>query len=113
MPFVDIYCYILIFLVIGVTIPAGGRSANMNVSLTPELEALVHEQVQSGQYSSASEVIRDALRMFNQRQRDRLAKLEDLRREIQIGIDQVERGEVKPLDIEYIKREGRRRMGIR
>ena len=36
----------------------------MNVSLTPELEQLVAEKVQSGRYSSASEVIREALEAY-------------------------------------------------
>lgn len=35
----------------------------MNVSLTPELERMIHEKVQSGLYNSASEVIREALRL--------------------------------------------------
>jgi antitoxin ParD1/3/4 len=39
----------------------------MNVSLTPELEKLVQEKVKSGLYHSASEVIRDALRLLQER----------------------------------------------
>ena len=75
----------------------------MNVSLTPELEKLVNERVRSGMYSSASEVIREALRLLNQQEGVRQRKLEELRKEIQIGIDQIERGEGVPLDIGKIK----------
>jgi antitoxin ParD1/3/4 len=39
----------------------------MNVSLTPELEALVNEKVRGGLYQTASEVVREALRLLKQR----------------------------------------------
>jgi antitoxin ParD1/3/4 len=39
----------------------------MNVSLTPELEALVNEKVRTGLYQTASEVVREALRLLKQR----------------------------------------------
>jgi antitoxin ParD1/3/4 len=39
----------------------------MNVSLTPELEELVNEKVRSGFYHTASEVVREALRLLKQR----------------------------------------------
>jgi len=43
----------------------------MNVSLTPELERLVHERVESGLYNNASEVIREALRETFLREHER------------------------------------------
>lgn len=61
----------------------------MNVSLTPELEELVNDEMKSGQYKSASEVVREGLRLV----RLRREKLAALRREIQIGIDDIERGD--------------------
>lgn len=85
----------------------------MNVSLTPQLEKLIHREIKSGRYSSASEVVRDALRLFSDRKKQRDRKLEDLRRDLQIGIDQLDRGEGVPFDdelVERIKREGRRRL---
>ncbi|TDI42129.1 MAG: type II toxin-antitoxin system ParD family antitoxin [Acidobacteria bacterium] len=36
----------------------------MNVSLTPELETMIHERVATGRYHSASEVVREALRLL-------------------------------------------------
>ena len=39
----------------------------MNVSLTPELEALVNDKVRSGLYQTASEVVREALRLLKSR----------------------------------------------
>lgn len=65
----------------------------MNVSLTPELEKLVESKVQSGRYQSASEVIREGLRLLDDQDRLRAAQLEEVRRKIQIGIDQLDGGE--------------------
>jgi len=61
----------------------------MNVSLTRDLEELVNEEIKSGQYKSASEVVREGLRLV----RLRREKIAALRREIQIGVDEIERGE--------------------
>ena len=57
----------------------------MNVSLTPQLEALVQRKVESGLYGSASEVMREALRLLEERDRLRSMRLEALRAEIQQG----------------------------
>jgi antitoxin ParD1/3/4 len=65
----------------------------MNVSLTPELEKLVQRKVQSGRYTSASEVIREGLRLLEDHDRLRTAQLDEVRRKIKIGIDQLDRGE--------------------
>lgn len=66
----------------------------MNVSLTPELESLVAEKVASGMYNSASEVIRDGLRLIQERDKVREEKLLWLRREIKKGTDDLEAGRV-------------------
>jgi antitoxin ParD1/3/4 len=47
-----------------------------NVSLTPELEALVDSKVASGRYRSASEVVRAALRLLDERERRMEQKLQ-------------------------------------
>lgn len=64
----------------------------MNVSLTPELESIVDRKVKGGLYSSASEVVREGLRLLQQRDEMREMKLEALRKEIQKGIDDLEAG---------------------
>lgn len=66
----------------------------MNISLTPALEELVQRKVASGLYTSASEVIREALRLFENENRLYQAKLENLRKDIAIGIKQAARGEL-------------------
>lgn len=68
----------------------------MNVSLTPELERIVSFKVKSGLYNSASEVVREGLRLLQQRDQMREMKLEALRKEIQKGIDDLEAGRVRP-----------------
>jgi antitoxin ParD1/3/4 len=79
----------------------------MNVSLTPHLEDFVHQTVASGRYQSASEVVRTALRLLEERERERQAKLEWLRQEIQKGLDS---GPATPLDMDEIKRLARTRL---
>lgn len=64
----------------------------MNVSLTPELERIVNIKVESGLYNSASEVIREGLRLLQQRDEMRELKLEALRKEIELGINDLEAG---------------------
>jgi antitoxin ParD1/3/4 len=76
----------------------------MNVSLTPELEEFVRERVDSGRYRSASEVVRSALRLLQDRERLRAVKLEELRAAVQKGLDSGPAGE---LDIDAIKEEAR------
>jgi antitoxin ParD1/3/4 len=87
-----------------------GNDPPMNVSLTPELERLVQDKVRSGRYLSASEVVREALRLLEDQDRLREMRLEELRREIAIGLEQAERKEVAPLDMEEIKAKSRKRM---
>ena len=78
----------------------------MNISLTPQLEALVKSKVESGLYGSASEVMRDALRLLEERDR-KLLRVEELRAEIKKGLDS---GEPTPLDVDAIKARGRKRL---
>jgi antitoxin ParD1/3/4 len=66
----------------------------MNVSLTPELEQVIDLKVKSGKYSSASEVVREGLRLLQQRDDIHEAKLRALRDEIQKGVDDLEAGRV-------------------
>ena len=82
----------------------------MNVSLTPQLESLVKQKVASGLYNSASEVVREALRLMEAQDRLRAVKLEQLRQEIHEGLAS---GASTPWDPEEIKKEGRMRRAVR
>ncbi len=59
----------------------------MNVNLTPQLEEWVQQKVASGRYNNASEVVREALRLMEEREQEREAKLAWLRQAVQEGID--------------------------
>ncbi|MEH2436257.1 MAG: type II toxin-antitoxin system ParD family antitoxin [Nostoc sp.] len=65
----------------------------MNISLTPELEQLVKDKVSSGKYNSVSEVMGEALRLLEERDRFRDQRLAELKAKIQVGIEELERGE--------------------
>lgn len=71
----------------------------MNVSLTIELEKWVQSKVESGMYTSASEVIREGLRLLKEQDALKAIRLAELRREIQQGIDS---GESTPLNMDEI-----------
>lgn len=71
----------------------------MNVSLTIELEKWVQSKVESGMYTSASEVIREGLRLLKDQDALKAIRLTELRREIQQGIDS---GESTPLNMDEI-----------
>jgi antitoxin ParD1/3/4 len=63
----------------------------MNVSLTPELEALVRRQVETGQYTGPDQVMREALQLLEERDRQRRLKAA-----LAVGDEQYGRGEVVP-----------------
>lgn len=65
----------------------------MNVSLTPELERFVDQKVKEGLYGTASEVVRDGLRLLNERDQERKVKLEALRQAVTEGLAQVDQGQ--------------------
>lgn len=75
-------------------------------TLGVHFEHFVETLVDTGRYASASEVIRDGLRLLEERERLRGAKLEALRREISVGLDS---GPSEPLDMEAIKSAARTR----
>lgn len=79
----------------------------MNISLTPQLEELVKAKVASGLYGSASEVLREALRLLEERDRLNAVRLEELKAAIKEGL---ESGEPTPLDVGAIKARGRKRL---
>jgi antitoxin ParD1/3/4 len=69
-----------------------------NISLTPEQDAFVQEVVEAGEYQNASEAVRDALRVLQQRRREDSLKLKVLRARIKAGVDALDRGEFAEVD---------------
>jgi antitoxin ParD1/3/4 len=66
----------------------------MNISLTTELEQFIQSQVASGKYASSEEVILAGIRLLEERESIYNGRFEELQREIMIGIEASERGEV-------------------
>lgn len=79
----------------------------ININLTPQLEAMVRDKVTTGLYASASEVVREALRLMQEQDQLRAIKLEQLRTDIRAGI---ESGSAGRLDVAAVKRRGRDRL---
>jgi len=68
----------------------------MNVSLTPELERLVADKVESGRYTSASEVVREALRLLEEQDQLKQQRLAGVQRKIDLGLRQLDEGQGIP-----------------
>lgn len=69
-------------------------SINMNIPFTPELEQFIASQVMSGKYTCAEEVIIAGIELLEKRERIYKGRFEELKREIMIGVEASERGEV-------------------
>jgi len=92
----------------------------MNVSLTPELEKFIESKVKSGRYHTASEVVRESLRLLEREDQLLEFKRNELRREIEKGVEQIRNGEYIELTSEQlpeyareIGRRGRERLAAR
>ena len=66
-----------------------------NVTLTRHQESLIDALVKSGRYQNASEVMREGLRLIESREAEEAARLEAMRAAVDVGIDEIERGEYK------------------
>jgi len=64
----------------------------MNINLTPELEKLVQTKVKSGRYNSASEVVREALRLMEERDHLRILRRDEIRHKIAEGLASLRSG---------------------
>ncbi|WP_426177546.1 type II toxin-antitoxin system ParD family antitoxin [Massilia sp. TWR1-2-2] len=78
----------------------------MNIDLTPQLEEMVRQKVDSGLYTSANEVVHEALRLMDEKDQLHVARLDQLRQAIQEGLDS---GPAVELDADEVKRAGRAR----
>lgn len=80
----------------------------MNVSLAPELEQFIQTQIESGKYTSVDEVIVAGIKLLEERERIYKGRFEELRKEIMIGIEAADRGEL--IDGETVFRELREKL---
>lgn len=78
---------------------------NTSISLSSHFDQFIDDQVKSGRYGSTSEVVREGLRLLEERE----TRLEALRQAL---IEGEESGSAGPLDMEEIIREARRQAGL-
>ena len=83
---------------------------NLNVSLTDELVKFVKTKVETGRYTSSSEVVREALRLLEKHDHEEAEKLRWLQQAWKHGLDS---GNFAPLDTSAIKAEGRKRLAAK
>jgi len=86
----------------------------MEISITPRMDQWISEKVNSGLYSSSSEVILEGLRLLIRQEEQRLAITEDLRQEILVGVRQLDSGKSVSFDlslVENIKENSRNKLG--
>ena len=66
----------------------------MQINISPEMEQIINARVESGMYPTAGEVVRDALRLLADHDAAYLKRMQTLRKNIEVGWEQSERGEV-------------------
>ncbi len=72
--------------------------ATRNVNLTKQLDQFIEQKVATGEFQNASEVVRAGLRLLSERDEDRAAKIEALKAAIQVGLDDLDRGDCEVVD---------------
>ena len=70
----------------------------MNVSLTPKLEQFVNRKLASGRYQTGSEVVRDGLRLLEEQDQLRQARLKQLQAELKVGLSDLKAGRYRTYD---------------
>ncbi|MBU1212315.1 MAG: type II toxin-antitoxin system ParD family antitoxin [Alphaproteobacteria bacterium] len=80
----------------------------LTITLTSDLAARVKAAVETGNYASASEVMRQALRDWEMAEARRQAELAALRADVNVGLDQIAAGKSRPFNAERIVKAGKR-----
>jgi antitoxin ParD1/3/4 len=71
------------------------KPPQLTVTLTPELEAFIETRIASGRFGTAAEVIREGLPLLEVREQEREAVIEELRQEIEVGVEQAKAGHLR------------------
>jgi antitoxin ParD1/3/4 len=86
------------------------RITPLIVTLPDDLDAFIRDRVAAGRFASPADAVREAITLLERHEREGEATREDLRREILLGIQQVESGQVRDGDIAF--REIRHKLGL-
>lgn len=81
----------------------------MDVSLSPEQQAFIEQAVQSGRFATAAEAMAEAVRLLEAQD----IKHQLLKRDIQLGLDSGDAGELDEAAIEDVKSRGRARLAAK
>ena len=71
------------------------KPSQLTITVTQELEAFIRERVASGRFDTASDVIREGLKLLEVREHEREAVVGEIRREIAIGLEQANAGHLR------------------
>ncbi len=85
----------------------------VTITLPAEMAAMLKHAVAAGDYASSSEVVRDALRDWQDKRAIRAEKLAALKRDIDVGLQDIEAGRVVDFDPKDIMSRGRLRLAER
>jgi len=69
------------------------KQKTRNIALTAHFDRFVQTKIDSGRYQSASEVVRESLRMMEQYEQERRRAMTEVGEKIRIGYDQIQRGD--------------------
>jgi antitoxin ParD1/3/4 len=61
----------------------------MMIQIPPDVEARIRQKVETGEFPDVGEVVREAMRLLDEQER----QLQELRAKLQVGLDQLDRGE--------------------
>lgn len=79
------------------------KRTTMNISVTGPMARFVSKQVKTGRYQTASEVVREGLRILEDRERERFAALASVKRKVAVGLRQLDDGRGIDSDIVFSK----------
>ena len=68
------------------------KSSQLTITVTPELEAFIRERVATGRFDTAGDVVREGLKLLEGREHEREAVLDEIRREIAVGLEDAKAG---------------------
>jgi antitoxin ParD1/3/4 len=80
-----------------------GVAKKMNIYLKPEQEQFIQEQLKTGRYNTADEVIAEAFRLLKERETINQRRLEELRQKIASGTEQIAKGQVTDGEVVFAK----------
>jgi antitoxin ParD1/3/4 len=90
-----------------------GDIERMTITLTAEMARAIKHAVKVGDYASSSEVVREALRDWQYKRRLREGELEQLRADVEAGLEDLKAGRVGDFDADRIVKKGTRRLAAR